>query len=301
MSRSDEAERPQSAAQAVSKVAVVAKPGAPLAPGTARELQRYLQQRGRSVLFESYIARELGEPAAEPARIAEEADLVVVLGGDGTLIHAAGILRSSERLVPVLGVNLGSLGFMTEVPVGDLFPVLDSVLEGQFHVERRMKLTVEIVRGGRVVHSGDVLNDAVINKGALARIVDLEARVDGRRLTTYKADGIIVATPTGSTAYSLSANGPIVVPTLEAVLITPICPHSLAQRPVVLPEKSVVELELTNTNGEVFLTLDGQSGLSMQQGDIVRLFRSPRPLVLVKNPQIDFFGLLRAKLRWGER
>jgi NAD+ kinase len=285
----------------ISTVAIVAKPGAPTAAGIAREVQRYLQQRGRTVLFESYIGSELGEVPVDGARIAREAELVIVLGGDGTLIHAAGILKAAAREVPILGVNLGSLGFMTEVPIGDLFTVLDQVLQGAFTTEARMKLGVEVLRGGRVVHAGDVLNDAVINKGALARIVDLEARVDGKRLTTYKADGIIVATPTGSTAYSLSANGPIVVPTLEAMLLTPICPHSLSQRSVVLKDTSQVELELTSANGEVFLTLDGQSGLPMQQGDVVKLCKSNRPMVLVKNPQIDFFGLLRAKLRWGER
>lgn len=286
---------------AIQKVAIVAKPGAASAAGTARELQRNLQQRGRAVLLEGYIAKELGEPATDAQSIADEAELVVVLGGDGTLIHAAGILRLTGREVPVLGVNLGSLGFMTEVPVGDLYPVLDAVLLGNFTAERRMRLSVEVERGGRVIHSGDVLNDAVINKGALARMIDLEAFVDGRRLTTYKADGVIVSTPTGSTAYSLSANGPIVVPTLEAVVVTPICPHALSQRPVVLPASSQVELQLSHSNGEVYLTLDGQSGLPLQQGDLLRLHRSPRPLLLVKNPQIDFFGLLRAKLRWGER
>jgi NAD+ kinase len=286
---------------AISRVAIVAKPGAPTAAGTAHELAQQLEQAGCQVLLEGHIARELGAEVADAQRIADEAELVVVLGGDGTLIHAAGILHATEREVPILGVNLGSLGFMTEVPVADLRAVLDSVLQGQFAVERRIRLAVEVERGGRVVHTGGVINDVVINKGALARIVDLEARVDGRRLTTYKADGIIVSTPTGSTAYSLSANGPIVVPTLEAVLVTPICPHSLSQRSVVLPAASRIELQLTSSNGEVFLTLDGQSGLPMQQGDVVKLQKGPRPMLLVKNPHIDFFGLLRAKLRWGER
>ena len=288
-------------ATAIAKVGIVAKPGAPTAAGTARELVRHLESRGQVVLLEGHIARALGTNPAEPQRIADEADLVVVLGGDGTLIHAAGILRASEREVPILGINLGSLGFMTEVPVADLYAVVDAVLQGRYLVERRMRLAIEVLRGAEVVHAGEVVNDAVINKGALARIVDLEARIDGRRLTTYKADGIIVSTPTGSTAYSLSAAGPILMPTLEAMLVTPICPHSLSQRPVVLPAASHVELELTSSNGEVFLTLDGQTGLPMQQGDIVRIHKSPRPMLLVKNPQIDFFGLLRAKLRWGER
>jgi len=285
----------------IKNVAIVAKPGAPNAASAARELVAKLRALGRNVLLEGHVAVELRENVATREQVAAQADLVVVLGGDGTLIHAAGILRGTDREVPILGVNLGSLGFMTEVPLADLYPVLDQFLAGQCILERRIRLNVEVERGGRVVLAGDVINDAVINKGALARIVDLEARVDGRRLTTYKADGIIVSTPTGSTAYSLSANGPIVVPTLDAVLLTPICPHSLAQRPVVLPAQAHVELQLTSSNGEVFLTLDGQSGLPMQQGDILRLHRADKAMVLVKNPQIDFFGLLRAKLRWGER
>ncbi|MBS2030973.1 MAG: NAD(+)/NADH kinase [Deltaproteobacteria bacterium] len=290
-----------SAGAEIKNVAIVAKPGAPNAASAARELAAKLRSLGRNVLLEGHVAVELRETPASREQVAAEADLVVVLGGDGTLIYAAGILRQTEREVPILGVNLGSLGFMTEVPLADMYPVLDQFLAGECILERRIRLTVEVERGGRVVLAGEVINDAVINKGALARIVDLEARVDGRRLTTYKADGIIVSTPTGSTAYSLSANGPIVVPTLDAVLLTPICPHSLAQRPVVLPAESRVELQLTSSNGEVFLTLDGQSGLPMQQGDVLRLHRANKAMVLVKNPQIDFFGLLRAKLRWGER
>jgi len=288
-------------ASEIRRVAIVAKPGAPTAPAVARALIAHLGEAGRTVLLDGHIARELGAPRADPQQIAEEADLVVVLGGDGTLIHAAGIVRITDRPVPILGVNLGSLGFMTEVPVDDLFPVLEQVLRGAFTAERRIRLALEVVRSGRVVHTGEVINDAVINKGALARIVDIEAKVGGKRLTTYKADGVIVATPTGSTAYSLSANGPILTPTLEVVLVTPICPHSLSQRSVVLPVESQIELHLTSSNGEVFLTLDGQSGLPLQQGDVIRLCESPRSLWLVKNPQIDFFGLLRAKLRWGER
>jgi NAD+ kinase len=182
-----------------------------------------------------------------------------------------------------------------------MMPMIDAVLGGDYRIERRMKLLVELERNGARILSNEVLNDAVINKGALARIADLECTVDGRRVTTYKADGVIVATPTGSTAYSLSANGPITVPTLEAILVTPICPHTLTQRPLVIPDHCEVELVLTSDNGEVYLTLDGHTGLPMQQGDKLRVRRSVRPILLVKNPHIDFFGLLRAKLRWGER
>jgi NAD+ kinase len=289
---------------AIQTVGLVVKPRASSAVEVAAALAANLRQRGRNVLCEAAFAEDLapaGAQGAEAEQLAEQADLLVVLGGDGTLIHAADVVRRTERQVPILGVNLGSLGFMTEVPVTDLYPVLDATLAGDYRVERRMKLTVELERQGQRILTGEVLNDAVINKGALARIADLECRVEGRRVTTYKADGVIVATPTGSTAYSLSANGPIAMPTLEAILITPICPHTLTQRPIVIPDLFEVELVLTSDNGEVFLTLDGHTGQPMQQGDKLRVRRSIRPILLVKNPRLDFFALLRAKLRWGER
>jgi NAD+ kinase len=287
----------------ISTVGLVIKPKAPAAIEAARELLPFLLERKLHVLVEPLFVEPLGagvEPVDHQA-MANRADLVVVLGGDGTLIHAAAILGNTERPVPVLGVNLGSLGFMTEVPLNEMRPVLESTLAGDYRVERRMKLRVELLREGKPVLSGEVLNDVVINKGALAKIADLEASVDGRRLTTYKADGVIVATPTGSTAYSLSANGPITVPSLEAILITPICPHTLTQRPLVIPDHCMVELVLTSDSGEVYLTLDGHTGQPMVRGDKLCVRRSLLPLLLVKNPRIDFFGLLRAKLKWGVR
>jgi NAD+ kinase len=290
----------------IARVGLVVKPNAAAAAEAATRLHRRLVERDRQVVVEESVATWLNLPdavALEGADFAERVDLVVVLGGDGTLIHAVDLVSRTpgDREVPILGVNLGSLGFMTEVPLPEMLGLVDGVLDGNFRVERRIKLKVSLERDGKHLVAGEVLNDAVINKGAMARIADLECFVDGRTVTTYKADGVIVATPTGSTAYSLSAAGPIVMPTLEAMVITPICPHTLTQRPLVIPNHSEVDLVLRSDNGEVYLTLDGHTGYPMRQGDRVVVRRSARPTVLIKNPNIDFYGLLRAKLHWGER
>ena len=236
----------------------------------------------------------------DEAEIAEAADLVVVLGGDGTLIHAARVLGG--RSVPILGVNMGSLGFMTEVPQSELYRALELVVSGRAEVSERMKLRVHLHRGGSRTPALDaeVLNDVVIGKGALARMAELDTRCSGNYVATYKADGIIVATPTGSTAYSLAANGPIMYPTMRGVIIAPICPHTLTQRPIVVPETENIEIVLMN-DSEVFLTLDGQKGQQLERGDRVQVKESRNRVLLVRNPSIDFFGILRAKLRWGER
>lgn len=231
---------------------------------------------------------------------ARTADLIVVLGGDGTLIHAARLLAG--RRVPILGVNMGSLGFLTEVPQSELYGALEQVLSGQAVVSERMKLRVNLFRGASTSPEVDaqVLNDAVIGKGALAKMAELDLRCSGDWVATYKADGIIVATPTGSTAYSLAANGPIVFPTMHGMVLSPICPHTLTQRPIVIPDEMTAEILLMN-DSQVYLTLDGQKGQQLERGDRVRVCASPDPVLLVRNPRIDFFGLLRAKLRWGER
>jgi NAD+ kinase len=236
----------------------------------------------------------------DEAEIAATADLVVVLGGDGTLIHAARVLGG--RSVPILGVNMGSLGFMTEVPQSELYRALELVVSGRAEVSERMKLRVHLHRGGSRTPALDaeVLNDVVIGKGALARMAELDTRCSGNYVATYKADGIIVATPTGSTAYSLAANGPIMYPTMRGVIIAPICPHTLTQRPIVVPETENIEIVLMN-DSEVFLTLDGQKGQQLERGDRVQVKQSLNRVLLVRNPSLDFFGILRAKLRWGER
>jgi len=269
------------------RIGIVHKMSSAEASETALYVAQFLRGKGIEVL-------------QEEQEVAQAADLVVVLGGDGTLIHAARLLGG--RPAPILGVNMGSLGFMTEVPQSEMYGALDHVLAGQARVSERMKLRVHLHRGGREERDLDaeVLNDVVIGKGALSRMSELDTRVGGQFVATYKADGIIVATPTGSTAYALAANGPIVFPTMRGVIIAPICPHTLTQRPIVVPDDLEVTIVLMN-DSEVYLTLDGQRGVPLARGDRVQVKQSRNRVLLVRNPNIDFFGILRAKLRWGAR
>ncbi|HSN14936.1 MAG TPA: NAD(+)/NADH kinase [Anaeromyxobacteraceae bacterium] len=268
-------------------VGVIHKVTSVEATETALFVKKFLETRGIPVV-------------TDEAEVGRTADLVVVLGGDGTLIHAQSLLEG--RAAPILGVNMGSLGFMTEVPQGEVYPTLELVLSGKAIVSERMKLRVHLHRGGRQdrVLDAEVLNDVVIAKSALSRMAELDTRCSGIYVTTYKADGVIVATPTGSTAYSLAANGPIFFPTMRGAIIAPICPHTLTQRPLVVPEDSNIEIVLVNDT-EVYLTLDGEKGLLLGRGDRVQVKQSYNRVLLVRNPNIDFFGILRAKLRWGER
>jgi NAD+ kinase len=247
-----------------------------------------------------FLEEKAVEVVTDEEEVGRTADLVVVLGGDGTLIHAQSLLAG--RAAPILGINMGSLGFMTEVPQADLYGALNLVLAGNAKISERMKLRVHLHRGGRSERALDeeVLNDVVIAKSALSRMAELDTRCSGNKVTTYKADGVIIATPTGSTAYSLAANGPIMYPTMRGVIIAPICPHTLTQRPLVVPDEVNIEIVLANDT-EVYLTLDGQKGLPLERGDRVQVKQSLNRVLLVRNPNIDFFGILRAKLRWGER
>ncbi len=267
-------------------VGIVAKRSSASASETVHYVERFLRGKGREVIVDE-------------SEVGDSADLVLVLGGDGTLIHASRLLGG--RPVPILGVNMGSLGFMTEVPQSELYAALDLVLAGKAVVSERMKLRVHLHRGGSEVApelDSEVLNDVVIAKGALSPMAELDASWADNYVTTYKADGIIVATPTGSTAYALAANGPIMYPSMRGVIIAPICPHTLTQRPIVVPDDQAIKIVLLN-DAEVYLSLDGQTGLPLARGDRVEVKQSPNRVLLVRNPQIDFFGILRAKLRWG--
>ncbi len=270
------------------RVGIVHKRSSPEAAACAAAAAQVLRGRGVEVLLDE----------AETGRAA---DLVLVLGGDGTLIHASGLLAA--RRVPILGVNMGSLGFMTEVPQEQLYPALDLVLAGKATLSERMKLGVHLHRAGaaekRVVDA-EVLNEVAIAKGALAPMAELEVTAGGRYVTTYKADGVIVATPTGSTAYSMAAAGPIVHPSMRGVILTPICPHTLTQRPIVLPDDMNLDITLRSP-GEVVLSLDGQGFIKVERTDRVQIKQSSSRVLLVSNPNIDYFGILRAKLKWGER
>lgn len=285
----------------IHRVGIVARQNHPAAHARALELCRWLRAKGREVMVEDELEDEgLASGKLPPEALKDHIDLLVVLGGDGTLIHAALLLAGAP--IPILGVNMGSLGFLTEIREHEMFEALEPVLEGRYRLDERMKLEASLWRGeGPPIFQGQVLNDVVISKGALARIADIDAHLGDTFVTTYKADGVIVSTPTGSTAYSLSAGGPILYPALEATVITPICPHTLTQRPLVVPPGIPIELRLTSDNGEVFLTLDGQRGMAMLPGDRVEIRQSAHRVLLVRSTALDYFSILRTKLRWGER
>ena len=277
------------------RVGLVAKRTSPEALRAATEVAQWLARRGLEVDCDEAVA-----DGVDPAPIFDPAadyDLVVVLGGDGTLLSVA---RALDRDVPILGVNLGTLGFLTEVGRAELYPALVDLLAGDYRVEERALLDVRLERAGGGGKSWRVLNDAVITKSALARIVELTYRIDGHLLAACRSDGLIISTQTGSTAYNLSAGGPILDPRLPVVVLTPICPHTLTLRPVVVPDSSVIEVTLETPREEVFLTLDGQEGAPLDQGDRVRVRRSEGRVRLVKTTDRGFFDGLRDKLHWGE-
>jgi len=282
-------------------VGIVTKSRAAGARRLLRKVTTLLQRRGVSYLCDPATAKMTGErgKARTLPVLAESVKLLVVLGGDGTLL---GVARSlPDRPAPVLGVNLGKLGFLTETALGELDEVLSDVLEGRFRVEERMMLEARILRGTKVIARSRLLNDVVINKSALARILEMDVRIDGQFVAIYHADGLIVATPTGSTAYSLSAGGPIVLPGLKAFCITPICPHALTNRPLVVPDSVTIQVTLESESPDVYCTMDGQIGLPLKAGDRVRVKRSATTLPLIVPKPRNYFDVLRNKLRWGAR
>lgn len=287
--------------QQIHNVAIFAKHHDPRCLGIASDLIKWLEARERLPLVDPHLARLIGHPdVVTEEDIRDQAELVVVLGGDGTLISVARLF--SGRNVPILGVNLGSLGFLTEITIEELYPRLELCLQSTPRVSVRMMLMVTLLREGKQSETYHVLNDVVINKGALARIVDLETRINKQFLTTYKADGLIVATPTGSTGYSLSAGGPIIQPQMSCIVITPICPHTLTNRPIVVTDESIISVTITSSFDEkVYLTLDGQVGIELQEGDSVEVRKALNKTSLVMSRSRDYFELLRTKLKWGER
>jgi NAD+ kinase len=283
----------------MKNIAIFAKVHDPRCQDVALQLIAWLRGKGLTPLVEAHLARHIDFREAVISDIPENTDLVVVLGGDGTLISVARL--TGEREVPILGVNLGSLGFLTEITLDELCASVDSYLSGDYRISERLMLHVAVVRSGRVIEEKRVLNDVVINKGALARIIDLETTINGSYLTTFKGDGMIVSTPTGSTGYSLSANGPILYPELECFVITPICPHTLTNRPIVVASDSRISVELKCTNEDVFLTLDGQVGVELKCGDEIRIGKADKRTRLIISSSRDYFEILRTKLKWGER
>jgi NAD+ kinase len=286
-------------AETPKTVGLVVKRQRAEAAALAGTLAAHLRARGATVLVESELAALPAVQVVDKAAMVRAADLVIVLGGDGTLLGVARLAGARE--LRVLGVNLGGLGFLTEVSTSDAVSALERVFAGDYQLDRRTTLAVRVVRDGAVVAASQVLNDAVINKSALARIIDLYTSVDGEYLCVYKADGLIVATPTGSTAYSLSAGGPLVGPGVAVMLLAPICPHTLTLRPLVLADTSIVRVQLRAADQEVFLTLDGQEGIPLRDGDVVEVARSPHVVALVRTVARSVLGVLRDKLHWGER
>lgn len=285
----------------LKSVAIFAKRHDPRCQGVADDLINWLEEKSCLPLVEGHLARLISYPRVlTDEEIREQAELVVVLGGDGTLISVARLFSGKD--VPIVAVNLGSLGFLTEVTVEELYPLLEHCLNGEPRVSERMMLEVTVNRDGHEIERCHVLNDMVINKGALARIVDLETKVNRHFLTTYKADGLIVSTPTGSTGYNMSAGGPIVHPLMSCILITPICPHTLTNRPIVVTDESIVSITIASSFDEkVFLTLDGQVGFKLMQGDTIEVRKALKTTALVMSKDRDYFEVLRTKLKWGER
>ena len=285
----------------MTRVGVVAKPDAPAAAEVLRRLVAWLVQHGLAVTLEKETAGLVpaaAVPAVRKSDVPAQVDFLVVLGGDGTLLSMA---RAVGGLgVPILGVNLGDLGFLTATTLDEMFPALKEFLAGRMTLEERMMLAARVVRRGEVVSEHAGLNDIVITKSAMSRIINLRVAVEGQYATAYRADGLIVSTPTGSTAYSLSAGGPILFPTMDAVVLTPIASHTLTNRPIVLPGSVRIEVTLL-ADQEVMATVDGQVGVPLLEHDTVEIRQASARIRLVRFPQRDFFSVLRSKLKWGER
>jgi NAD+ kinase len=286
----------------MNRIGIIAKKNKPEAVAIARHLVEWLQPKKIQVYIEEEIGKLLSPTLWKPIQreaIPTDMEMIVVLGGDGTLLSVA--RQVWNKNIPILGVNLGGLGFLTEITLDELYPVLERVLRDDFEINERDVLNAEVIRRGERIAEFIVLNDAVINKGALARIIDLETTINGEYLSTFRSDGLIISTPTGSTAYNLSAGGPIVFPSLHTIIITPICPHTLTIRPIIIPDHVRIRALLKSRNEEVTLTLDGQQGFALEFEDVVEVRKAEGRILLIKSPYRRYFELLREKLKWGER
>jgi NAD+ kinase len=299
----------------MKKIGIIAKKNKPEVVPVARNLVTWFQSRKIEIYVEEDMGNllfnsgtslapgpllsELSIHSVERGEIPSHADMIVVLGGDGTLLSVARLVGSYE--VPILGINLGGLGFLTEIHLEELYRVLERVIKGDYKKDEREVLNATVSRKGEQRAEFTVLNDAVINKGALARIIDLETTINGEYISTFKSDGLIISTPTGSTAYNLSAGGPIVYPSLHCIIITPICSHTLTNRPIVIPDDVAIRIVLRTEDQEVILTLDGQLGFPLEFGDVVEVKKAQYRIFLIQSPYRHYFSLLREKLKWGER
>jgi NAD+ kinase len=281
----------------MQKIGIIAKGNKPEAVSVVTELVGWLTDHKVECFIEPEMAQSVSSPSLDKEKMPLAVDMVVVLGGDGTLLAAARTLQ--KKRIPLLGVNLGGLGFLTEITLDELYPMLEQILRGDYKTDERMLLDVRVWRKEQEIDQFTVLNDVVINKGALARIIELETSIDNAYLTTFRSDGLIISTPTGSTGYSLSAGGPIVYPSLQSIIITPICPHNLTNRPIIVPKEVSITVTLRSGDAEVFLTLDGQVGFKMKLQDRMVVKKGKGFIRLIKSPSRGYFEVLRTKLMWG--
>jgi len=285
--------------QTISTVGIISKPKIAQAPDIVCGLLTWLDKRGVRYRCDQLTAGYAGTTEFfRREELCEGVDLLIVLGGDGTLLSAARVVAGYD--IPIFAVNLGHLGFLTSIRVEELYPELERALRGEHRIGRRRMVDCELLRSGKTIASYTSLNDIVIAKSELARMIDLDTHVDNHFVAAYKADGLIVATPTGSTAYSLSAGGPVVFPSVNCFCITPICPHMLTNRPVIVPDSSVIHI-LNHGEEGTYLTIDGQVGEPLSRGDRIVCRSSPKSIQLIRPPKMLFFDVLREKLKWGER
>ena len=288
------------------RIGIAVKPGLMAARDQLVELEAWLRDRGVDAVWSTEAAKLFtsgSRSVVDRTEIPQQSDLVVVLGGDGTLLGMAKAIAESGHDVPILGVNFGSLGFLTEITRPEIFTAIEAVMADRASYDLRMMLRAVATLAGQPTVSHMALNDVVFSRTALSRIIELEVSVGDQLMTAVKADGLIVATPTGSTAYNLAAGGPIVHPAMDALLLTPIAPHTLTNRPIVIPSEREVRVRSTGSNAgdEVYVTVDGQTGFGMHEGDEIAITRAERPLRLVRSTTRSYFEVLRQKLKWNER
>jgi NAD+ kinase len=280
-------------------IGILTKPKFPEVKTTLQRVVSWLRERHIDVLLDTTSASLLAEKGGiQKTELAGKADVLLVLGGDGTMLNAARL--AGERGIPILGVNMGGLGFLTEVRLENLYPSLERVFANEFVLDERLMLKTHVHRHGETVAQGVVLNDVVISKGTLARMIELSISIQGRFVTNLRGDGLIVSTPTGSTAYSLSAGGPIINPAVHSLILTPICPHTLTHRPLIVQGNVEIEVTLTSKDDGAMATLDGQVGVSLTQGDTVALRISEHKTRLIRFPETNYYDVLREKLKWGD-
>lgn len=283
----------------MKKIGIICKTGIAEPSEILKGLLPWLRQKNCEAYVDIETASILNIKGFSRSEIPSLVDIIVVLGGDGTMLSVCRLV--GDKGVPILGVNIGGLGFLTEVQKDEIYEVLEKVLTDDCPIEERIMLTACVYRHSECIAEYVVMNDVVVNKGALARIIDLETYVNHIYVTTFKADGLIVSTPTGSTAYALSAGGPILYPTLNSIVLAPICPHTLTNRPIVLPDDVLIDIVLRSWSEEVFLTLDGRAGCPLNKDDVVKTEKAPYKAKLIIPSDRDYFQTLRTKLKWGER